>query len=71
MAGISKRQADAYDRILEAAGELAELIDLSAIEIDEDDLEELTIYLARNAPRVMASLKAVTHKIKNLHGLPA
>jgi dsDNA-binding SOS-regulon protein len=70
MAGISKRQADAYDRILEAAGELAELIDLSAIEIDEDDLEELTIYLARNAPRVKAILKPVTRKIKNLHGIP-
>lgn len=71
MAGISKRQADAYDRILEAAGELAELIDLSAIEIDEDDLEELTIYLARNAPRVKAILKPVTGKIKSLHGIPA
>jgi dsDNA-binding SOS-regulon protein len=68
MAGISKRQADAYDRILEAAGELAELIDLSAIEIDEDDLEELAIYLARNAHRVKAILKPVMRKIKNLHG---
>jgi uncharacterized protein len=68
MAGISKRQADAYDRILEAAGELAELIDQSAIEIAEDDLEELTIYLARNAPRVKAILKPVTSKIKNVHG---
>lgn len=70
MAGISKRQADAYDRILEAAGELAELIGLSAIEIGEDDLEELTIYLARNAPRVKAILKPVAHKINNLHGTP-
>jgi dsDNA-binding SOS-regulon protein len=70
MAGISKRQADAYDRILEAAGELAELIDLSAIEISEDDLEELTIFLARNAPRVKAILKSVAHKIQNLHSIP-
>lgn len=70
MAGISKRQADAHDRILEAAGELAELIDLSAIEISEDDLEELTIFLARNAPRVKAILKPVAHKIQNLHSIP-
>ena len=61
MAGISKRQADAYDRILEAAGALAELIELSGIEIDEDDLEELTIYLARNARKVKAVLKPVKH----------
>jgi uncharacterized protein len=59
MAGISKRQADAHDRILDAAGALAELIELSGIEIDEDDLEELTIYLARNAPRVKAILKGL------------
>lgn len=57
MAVISKRQADAHDRILEAAGALAELIELSAIEIDEDDLEELTIYLARNALKVRTILK--------------
>lgn len=62
MAGISKRQADAYDRILEAAGALAELIELSAIKIDEDDLEELTIYLARNAPKVKTILKPVKSK---------
>ncbi len=57
--GMSKSQADAYDRILEAAAELAELIELSAIEIDEYDLEELTIFLARNASRIKAILKRV------------
>lgn len=62
MAVISKRQADAYDRILEAAGALAELIELSAIEIDEDDLEELAIYLARNAFKVRTILKPVKRK---------
>jgi uncharacterized protein len=61
MAGISKRQADAYDRILEAAEALVELIEPSAIEIDEDDLEELTIYLARHASEVRAILKPVKH----------
>jgi dsDNA-binding SOS-regulon protein len=59
MAGISKRQADAYDRILEAAGALSELIELSAIDIDEDDLEELSIYLARNAPAVKTILRGL------------
>jgi uncharacterized protein len=59
MVGISKRQADAYDKILEAAEALAELIELSAIEIDEDALEELTIYLARHAPEVKTILKGL------------
>lgn len=57
--GMSKREADAYDRILEAAAELAELIEQSAIEIDEYDLEELTIYLAQNASRVKSILKPI------------
>jgi uncharacterized protein len=59
MAGISKRQADAHDRIIEAAGALSELIEQSGIDIDEDDLEELTIYLTRNSPEVRSILKPV------------
>jgi dsDNA-binding SOS-regulon protein len=62
MAGISKRQADAHDRILDAAGALAELIEQSGIAIDEDDLEELTIYLAQNASRVRAIIEPVKRK---------
>ena len=57
MAKISKKQADAYDKIIEAAGDLAELIELSDIKIGEYELEELTIYLAHNAPKVRAILK--------------
>lgn len=60
--GMSKSQADAYDKILEAAAELAELIELSSIEIKEHDLEELTIYLARNAPLVKTILKQVKRR---------
>jgi dsDNA-binding SOS-regulon protein len=46
MATISKQEADAWDRVLDAAAELADLIESSAIQIDEFDLEELTIFLA-------------------------
>ena len=62
---VSKKEADAWDRVLDAATDLAELIESSGIEIDEYDLEELTIFLAthgyavRNAPlRSFASLRA-------------
>ena len=57
MHGMSKREADAYDKILEAAAALAELIESGAIEIDEYDLEELTIFLARNAAGVRKILR--------------
>jgi dsDNA-binding SOS-regulon protein len=62
MAGITKRQADAHDRILEAAWALAELIEQSGIPIGEGDLEELTIYLAQNASRVRAIIEPVKRK---------
>jgi|AMWB02.1.fsa_nt_gi dsDNA-binding SOS-regulon protein len=56
MPALSKKEADAYDKILDAAADLAALIERGAIRIDADDLEELTIYLARNARRVKAIL---------------
>lgn len=59
MTRTTKRQADAHDRIIEAAAALSDLIELSGIEIDEQDLEDLTLYLAHNAPRVAAILKGV------------
>ena len=49
MAAISKKEADRWDRVLDAAAELADLIESSGIEISELDLEELTIYLASHA----------------------
>jgi hypothetical protein len=56
MAGTSKQAADAYDRMIEAAAELAELISQSGVAIDEYDLEDLTIYLARHSRRIIKIL---------------
>lgn len=60
MSIVSKIEADAYDRMIDAAADLAELIEPSGIEIDEDDLEELTIFLAQNGPAV----KSILFKLK-------
>ena len=56
MPGISKTEADRYDKMLDAAVRLAELIEQSKIEIDEYALEELTILLATNALTVRTIL---------------
>lgn len=47
-----KQRADAQDRLLDAAYDLADLIEGCGIELDEYVLEELAIYLAENAKRV-------------------
>ena len=57
MAVISKQEADAWDRVLDAAADLADLIESSQIEIDEYDLEELTIFLATHGFAVRGMLK--------------
>lgn len=57
MTAISKKEADAWDRALDAAAELAELIESSTIRIDEYDLEELTIFLARHGHAVRNMLR--------------
>ena len=57
MAAISKTEADAWDRVLDAAADLADLIESSGIEVDEYDLEELTIFLASHGFAVRSMLK--------------
>ena len=60
MPAITKKEADAYDRMIDAAADLAYLIETSEIEIDEYALEELTIFLASNAKE----LKKILGKLK-------
>ncbi|EXJ14496.1 YebG family protein [Imhoffiella purpurea] len=54
-----KKEADAYDRILDNAERLAELLRSDQVlpTLPETDLEELTIYLARNARDIERILK--------------
>lgn len=52
MQAVSKQEADAYDKIIDAAAELAEFIDRHGIEMDEYALETLTIFLAGNAHEI-------------------
>jgi dsDNA-binding SOS-regulon protein len=54
-----KKAADAYDKALETAERLADLLrhDRVLPGLSESDMEELTIYLARNARNVERILK--------------
>lgn len=57
MSAVLKSEADRYDRLLNAAADLAELIEKSGIHMDELILEELTLFLAENAVTVKTILK--------------
>ncbi len=59
MFNVSQAEANAYDRMLDAAVELAELIEDAGVQINETDLEQLTIFLAKNADEVKKILRRV------------
>ena len=59
---ISKKEADAYDKMIDAAADLADLIERGKIEMDEYALEELTIFLASNAQEVKQILKNLHYR---------
>jgi len=60
MPPVTKKEADAYDRVIDAANCISELIEESGIDIDENDLEVLSIFIADNALAVMQILKRQT-----------
>lgn len=56
-----KKEADAYDKMLDAADNLAAFIKQSDLQVDLDTktIEEVAICLAQNAPEVNKILKGV------------
>ena len=62
MSPVTKKEADAYDRVIDAANCISHLLVKSEINIDEDDLEVLSIFIADNALTVMQILKKVTKR---------
>jgi dsDNA-binding SOS-regulon protein len=56
-----KKEADAYDKMLDAAENLAVFIKKSDLQVDLDakTVEEISIYLAKNAPEVTNILRGI------------
>jgi len=57
MSLMSKQDADAYDRLLDAAARLADIIAAGGVAIDEDALEELAIFIAEHGMVVSRILR--------------
>ena len=57
----NKKLAEAYDKMLDAAENLAAFINQSDLEVDIDPktVDEISIYLAKNAPEVTKILKGI------------
>jgi dsDNA-binding SOS-regulon protein len=63
----SKKEADAHDKMLDIAAELAEFISQTKkINIAEDVLEELCVYLSKNRDQVLRLLKGIKRPLSPL-----
>lgn len=58
---LVKREAEAYDKMLDAAENLATYIKDAKldIDIDENKIDEISIFLAKNGPEVIGLLRGV------------
>lgn len=59
MAGVSKTEADAHDKLMDAASELADLIAESGLDLGEKEIEDVSLFLAKNAPIIRDLLRRI------------
>ena len=74
MTFVSKKEADAYDRMLDLADELAALLQRSPVTLAESQCEELALFLAREKDQLQTLLrggKAETEPARKRGNTPA
>lgn len=57
MTFTTKKEADAYDKMLDSADQLAAFLSASSVTLDDVQLEELGLYLASNKDIVQSLFK--------------
>ena len=65
MPDFSQKEANAYDRMIDAAGYLADMIEQCGVDMDECALEELTIFLAKNAQYIRELVSPIKISFKD------
>ncbi len=65
MTFTTKKEADAYDKMLDIADNLFDFLQHSDIVLDETRKEEISLLLAEKRNEVMSILRGVSPKVKN------
>lgn len=60
MVTTDKKEADQYDKMLDAADNLATYIQAKGVQLEEEVLEDLTVLLAKNKDAVAKLFKGAT-----------
>ena len=62
MTFTTKKEADAYDKMLDIADNLYELIESAELDIDESKIEDLSLFLAENKEKAANILRGLKPK---------
>ena len=62
MTFTTKKEADAYDKMLDIADNLYDFIETADIDLEEKQLEDIAFFLARNKEKMLSILKGVKPK---------
>ena len=62
MTFATKKEADAYDKMLDIADNLFEFLDKSELKLPEDQMEKISLLLAENRGVVMPILRGINPK---------
>jgi len=64
MTFATKKEADAYDKMLDIADNLFEFLESSKIKLNENQLEEISLLLAKNKDKLVSILRGLKPKKK-------
>ncbi len=64
MTFATKKEADAYDKMLDIADKLFNFLDQSGIELDENQQEEISLLMAEKRDELMPILRGIAPKKK-------
>lgn len=64
MTFTTKKEADAYDKMLDIADNLYEFLETADIDMDEQQLEDLSLFLAQNKDSLIPIMKGIKPKKK-------
>ena len=66
MTFATKKEADAYDKMLDIADNLFEFLENSKINFNETQLEDISLFLAENSDKLMPILRGINPKKKEI-----
>ena len=61
---MDKKTADEYDKMLDMADNLSSILDQSSLELSEQSVEEISIFLAKHREDILIALQAKKPKVE-------